>query len=145
MIRRQLAATLEEPDRPIEAWKAEVNGELAGVAVIQQDEDGIWELTLLGVSVHHQRQGIGRRLAVLAVTSDRAADSGVVDVLVDFANKPMLKLVDELGGVKSATRVDWNWEHFRLDPIELIQRFGRPFESAGRQSGDLASDHSIDR
>lgn len=124
MIRQDLLPTIEDPGRDIRVWVAEApDGALAGVAVLEKSGPEQWELSVLGVSANHRRQGVGRDLIAHAVTGTEAGRTETVAVLVDYRNLPMVRLIRSIQGVRNrADQLDGGWTAYAIDPAVLVRQ-----------------------
>ncbi len=123
MIRRDLVPTLkEQSDRELNVWVAVApDGAIAGVAVLEKLDGEGWELSCVGVSVNHRRQGIAKGLITRAVSRTAARQAETLAVLVDYQNRPMIGLLEGLQGIKrDASEVGWPWTAYSLSPEVLV-------------------------
>jgi mycothiol synthase len=93
-----LTAHMAEGFDPNHWWLAAINGEPAGLLLINPAVDGDgWEIAYVGVVPKHRRRGLGRELVLKALLEAKAAGEPQVMLAVDARNRPARELYRGLG------------------------------------------------
>jgi ribosomal protein S18 acetylase RimI-like enzyme len=99
--RRSLAEVLEGYQAagfdPKRWWLKRADDGPAGVLILSEIEQAVWDLTYVGVVPEARRRGHGRELVRKAMAEAQAGGAELLTVCVDERNAPALRLYAKLG------------------------------------------------
>ncbi len=142
LLKRRLFAAIHEQAQNMHAVvAANDDGSLAGIAVIGANDDELWEVLAVGVSVHQQHQGIGRALVQFAVADTPESWSAPVLFSVHEKNVSMRRLLREFKAERVSATDSEGYLLMAADPEVLTRTVDR---AIARAAGEIPSHRTRD-